>query len=153
MSRKIGIIGFGSMGAEIALMAACAGHEVSVVVRSPATFDETRQRLAKLLKVLSRDEKFFAAARVADDALRQAVLDRIGSSTELEYVANCSVVIEAIPEKLELKTDLLGRLGALCAEDTMLATNTSSISITELAASTVGPTAWSGCTSSTRSRR
>lgn len=139
MPAHLGVVGFGAMGSEIALLGACAGFPVTAYDKFPEALDNGRPRLARLLKLLSRDPKFFAAARIADDAARQAVLDGIGTTSELPGLAACDFIIEAAPELPELKRSLLSELDGILAGDAVIASNTSSISISELAASTANP--------------
>jgi 3-hydroxybutyryl-CoA dehydrogenase len=70
---------------------------------------------------------------------KEAVLARIEGTTDLEAMAGCQVVVEAVVEKLEVKLDLFQRLDSICGTDALLATNTSSISITRIAAATGRP--------------
>ncbi|MCC7478828.1 3-hydroxyacyl-CoA dehydrogenase family protein [bacterium] len=136
--RKLGIVGFGTMGSEIALLGALAGLEVAVASRDPEAVPAGKQRLAKLLRLASRDEKFFAAAAVADDSAREATLARISAAGYSDF-GDCDYVIESAPEDLRLKTFIFEQLAAHCRQDCILATNTSSISITQLAEATAGP--------------
>ncbi len=136
--RKLGIVGFGTMGSEIALLGALAGLEVVVASRDPQAVPAGKVRLGKLLRLASRDDKFFAADAVADDAAREATLGRISAGGYGDF-ADCDYVVESAPEDLRLKTFIFEQLAAHCRPDCILATNTSSISITELAAATSGP--------------
>src|SRR4028118_1808820 len=70
---------------------------------------------------------------------RDAILERIRFSTSLEDLAQAELVVEAVPERMELKTALFARLDAICPPDTILATNTSSLSVTELSVATGRP--------------
>jgi 3-hydroxybutyryl-CoA dehydrogenase len=139
MQCKLGVIGFGLMGSEIALLGAMAGCEVTAVARSVEKMQPTLVRLGKIAKLLSRDEKHFAHAAISTDEGRQAVMDRIHPATELSSLADCDVVIESAPEVLEIKQELFRQLAEICKADCILATNTSSYGITELAASTSCP--------------
>jgi len=139
MDKRLGVIGFGTMGSEIALLGACAGYQVSAYDAYPSMFEAGLKRLAKLLKMLARDEKFFAAAAVSDEAGRERVLAAVQTSDDLSQLAGCNAVIEAAPENVELKRELFGKLGELCPEPALLATNTSSICITEVAAAAAAP--------------
>lgn len=139
MSKRLGVIGFGTMGSEIALLGACAGMDVVAYDVFPEMFEKNLKRLAKVARMLARDVKFFAAQAIADDTGRAAVLGRISTSTELAAMAECDAVVEAAPEKIELKKEILQGLSAVCRDDTLFATNTSSISITELAALSTHP--------------
>ena len=70
---------------------------------------------------------------------RDEILGRIRFSTSLEDLADAELVIEAVPERMELKTEVFGKLDAICPPDTILATNTSSLSVTELSVATARP--------------
>lgn len=139
MNKRLGVIGFGTMGSEIALLGACAGQEVVAYDPYPNMFEASFKRLGKLLRMLARDEKFFAAAAIGDQAGRERVLAAIQTTEDMAPLAGCDAVIEAAPENVELKRELFGKLGELCPEPALLATNTSSISITEVAAAAAAP--------------
>ena len=83
---------------------------------------------------------------------RDAAVARLTTTTELEALADCDLVIEAIVEALEPKRALFAELDRICRPDTILATNTSALSVAEIAAATTRPSASSACTSSTRRR-
>jgi 3-hydroxybutyryl-CoA dehydrogenase len=136
---SLGVVGFGTMGSEIALLGACAGCEVTVYSRSAEAFETGKTRLAKVLRVLARDPKFFAADAVADDAGRDAVLARLTHTTELTQLAGCDAVIESVAEDLALKQQIFAVLGEACAADALLCSNTSSISISQIAQAASNP--------------
>ncbi len=126
---KIGVVGAGTMGNGIAQAFAVAGFAVTMmdigeaqVQRGLATISGSLDRLVKKEKI-SADEK-------------AAVLARIEAVTELPALAGCDLVIEAASERLELKLKLFSDLDALLKPEAMIASNTSSISITKLAAAT-----------------
>jgi 3-hydroxybutyryl-CoA dehydrogenase len=139
MEDRLGVVGFGTMGSEIALLGACAGMHVTACDPFPAVIEAGLKRLGKVVRMLGRDERFFAPAAVADDAARSATLERITIAPDLAGLADCDIVIEAAPEKIELKRSIFEQLCAHCREDALLATNTSSISITEVAAAATHP--------------
>jgi 3-hydroxybutyryl-CoA dehydrogenase len=136
---RFGVVGFGTMGSEIALLAACAGYSVTAVEPDAGRYDAQRTRLGKQLRLLARDEKFFAAAAVADDAAREAVLARLARADDVAALAGCAAVVESVPEDAELKQRVFTELGHACAPDALLASNTSSVSITALAAGASHP--------------
>lgn len=136
--KCLGVVGFGTMGSEIALLGACSGLDVLVSTRDAAQVAAGKARLGKLLRLASRDEKFFATAAVADDAAREATLARI-QPAELTGFGACDYVVESAPEELELKRGIFDRLAAVCRPDCILASNTSSISISALAEGLHGP--------------
>lgn len=139
MASRLGVVGFGTMGSEIALLGACAGMPVTAHDPFPAVVEAGLKRLGKVVRMLSRDDKFFSPSAVADDAARAATLERIEIAPEISGLAGCDIVIEAAPEKMELKRSIFQQLSAHCREDALLATNTSSISITEVAAAATHP--------------
>ncbi len=130
--NSLGVVGAGTMGHGIAQVAAQAGLETCLVDidqtaldRGVAAIEKSLSRFAAKGKISSEDE---AAAR-----------QRLSTSTEVASLADCQLVVEAVVEKLEVKSAVLGQLDKVCSHDTILATNTSSISITKLAASTSRP--------------
>lgn len=139
MSERLGVAGFGTMGSEIALLGACAGMDVVAYDPFPEVLQANLPRLSKVLKMLARDPRFFAAAAIAEDAGREAVLARISTTSNLAELAGCSAVIEAVPEDPQLKQQLFRNLSEHCTPEALLATNTSSISITELASVVTNP--------------
>jgi 3-hydroxybutyryl-CoA dehydrogenase len=128
----IGVVGAGQMGAGIAHVAALAGKRVVLVDVTP---DLAGKGLRGIEKNLSRQvEKGKVAALDRD-----AALARIATTADLSRLAEASLVVEAIVENEAVKRDLFARLDALVPPLTILATNTSSISITRLAAGTKRP--------------
>jgi len=128
----IGVVGAGQMGAGIAHVAALAGKRVVLVDVTP---DLAGKGLKAIEKNLSRQvDKGKVAAKDRD-----AALARIAATGDLERLAEAGLVVEAIVEDEAAKKDLFARLDALVPFGTILATNTSSISITRLAAGTKRP--------------
>ncbi|MFE3196524.1 3-hydroxyacyl-CoA dehydrogenase family protein [Embleya sp. NPDC055664] len=134
MTKKIAVIGAGLMGSGIAQVAARAGH--TVVLR-----DVTDAALARGLSGIEASfEKFTAkGALSAEDA--SAALARITTTIDLDAVADADVVVEAVFEKVEIKQGVFRELDRICKADAVLATNTSAIPITEIAAVTGRPEA------------
>ena len=132
MSEVIGVVGSGTMGNGIAQVAARAGY--SVVMRDVK--DEFLQRgLQAIDKSLQRDvdkERLSAEEK-------QSIIERIRSTTDLDVLSDASFVIEAITEDLTIKTELFSALDKITPPETILASNTSSISITRLGAATTRP--------------
>ncbi len=132
MAELIGVVGSGTMGNGIAQVAARAGY--SVVMRDVK--DEFLERGLKAIdKSLQRDVD--KQRLNADD--KQAIVNRIKTTTALEPLAEASFVIEAVTENLDIKTELFGSLDRITSPETILASNTSSISITRLGAATKRP--------------
>ena len=132
MSEVIGVIGAGTMGNGIAQVAARAGY--SVVMRDVK--DEFLQRgLQSIDKSLQRDVD---KQRLSPEE-KQSIIQRIKSTTELEALGEASFVVEAVTENLEVKTELFSALDRITPPEAILASNTSSISITRLGAATSRP--------------
>ena len=132
MGEIIGVIGSGTMGNGIAQVAARAGY--SVVMRDVK--DEFLQRgLQAIDKSLQRDVD---KQRLSAEE-KQAIVGRIKSTTELDALSKASFVIEAVTEDLNVKTELFGALDRITPAEAILASNTSSISITRLGAATSRP--------------
>ena len=132
MNEIIGIVGSGTMGNGIAQVAARAGY--SVVMRDVK--DEFLQRgLQAIDKSLQRDVD---KQRLTAEE-KQSIIGRIKSTTELDALSEASFVIEAVTEDLNVKTELFGALDRITPAATILASNTSSISITRLGAATNRP--------------
>ena len=126
-SATVAVIGAGAMGAGIAQVAAQAGHPVKLYDNRPGASAQAIDGIDRQLGRLVEKNKLSAEARAATIARLQPV-------EAIEALANASLVIEAIVENLEVKRGLLRQLEALCSADCILASNTSSLSITSLAA-------------------
>ena len=127
MSKKIGVVGAGLMGAEIALVCASAGHDVLLNDRDRSTLDGAIERLRVLMtKGVSRG--FYNAAEI------EPTLARIRLSTELKSFADREFVTEAVFESLEIKASVMKALSGICAASCIIASNTSTIPISTLAA-------------------
>ncbi|MGH3343303.1 MAG: 3-hydroxyacyl-CoA dehydrogenase family protein, partial [Carbonactinosporaceae bacterium] len=131
-SARIGVVGLGTMGAGIAEVLARAGlHVVGVEVAEDA--------LARGRGHVDRSTRRAVERGRLTDAESRALLDRIAFTTSLDDLDDVDLVIEATPELMQVKREILGRLDAVCRPDAILATNTSSLSVTELAAATGRP--------------
>ena len=132
MIQKIGVIGAGQMGNGIAQVAACAGYDVVMV-------DIKDEYVEKGLGTI----QFSLGKLVSKERMSQedadAALGRIETGTDRSACADCDLVVEAVPEILELKTSIFSELDGLCKPETILASNTSSISITTIGESTNRP--------------
>ena len=120
----IGVAGAGSMGGGIAQLAAMAGFQVRLFARRAAAFDKALQGMAASLAKLHEKGLITEEPTV--------VLARISSCHDLAALSDCDLVIEAIAEQLELKSELLSSIGAALGNNAILASSTSSISITAL---------------------
>jgi len=130
--ERIGVVGAGTMGNGIAQAFAVAGHAVTMtdigqpqVERGLKTVDASLERLVKKEKMSAAD--------------RAAALGRIGTATDVGALRDCDLLIEAATENLELKLKLFAQLEGVAKPGAILATNTSSISVTRLAAATKRP--------------
>ncbi|MFQ5690238.1 MAG: 3-hydroxyacyl-CoA dehydrogenase family protein [Gemmatimonadota bacterium] len=130
--ERAGVVGAGTMGNGIAHVFALAGVEVVLVDVDAAALERA---LETIRKNLARQAK----ASLVSEEEAAAALERIEVSTELQAVAGSEIVVEAATERPELKFELFKRLGEVVEETAVLASNTSSISITEIAAHATGP--------------
>jgi 3-hydroxybutyryl-CoA dehydrogenase len=130
--EKVGVVGCGLMGSGIAQVAAQAGFGVTVREVSQALVDKGLQSIDKNLQRLVDK----GTLPVAD---RDQVRGRLRGTTSLEDLKACDIVIEAIIEQLPAKRELWGALDGICPPHTLFASNTSSLSITEMATFTKRP--------------
>ena len=129
---KIFVLGAGTMGAGIAQTFAAKGYEV--ILRDLK--DEFVDRgLAGINKNLSR---LVSKEKITEDE-KETILSRLTGTTDMSLAADCDLVIEAAVENMQIKKQIFAELDEICKEDTILATNTSSLSITEVAAATKRP--------------
>ena len=129
---KIGVVGLGTMGAGIVEVFARNGIEVVAVERDK---DSLQHGVGHLESSTSRAVK---RGKLAEDE-KQAIFDRITFSSSMNDVADCHLVVEAVPEKLELKQQIFAELDRITSTDAILATNTSSLSVTEISVATHRP--------------
>lgn len=130
--QKIGVLGAGTMGSGISQVFAINGYAVTLIDISAAALDRAMDTVDKSLSRLLSKEKITGQQK--SDAL-----SRIRTGVNLSDLADCDVVIEAATENLELKLQLMAQLDAIVRPEAILASNTSSISITRLAAATTRP--------------
>lgn len=129
----VGIVGAGFMGAQLALHIAAHGYPVAVVDQAPDALTRLRRGHEEEL-----DRRLAAGTLSADE--RAAVLGRIRASTDLTAgVGDADLVIEAVPERLDLKRAVFGELDRLCLHRTILATNSSSIRVSHIEDATGRP--------------
>lgn len=126
LEKQIGVIGAGTMGAGIAQVAAQAGHRVVVVDMAEAVLEKAKQQLAQSMS--KRVEKQQLSV---EDSL--AIQQRIGWTNDIKQLSSCALVIEAIVENLGIKQRLFSDVEQLVSNDCVLATNTSSLSVTSIA--------------------
>ena len=127
--KKIGIIGGGTMGGDIAQLFAQKGYDVILRARSDEANARYSSKLDKAAGKLVEKGKITAEEK-------DAILARVTFTTDINAVADSDLVIEALIEDIKIKEEYLRNLDSICKPDAIIATNTSSISITELAAFT-----------------
>ena len=125
--EKVGIVGAGQMGSGIAQMFAQAGFSVTVT-------DMYRQQLDKALAKITR-----SLSQVVSEDDRDEIIPRVSTSLDITDLRECDLLIEAVVEDMEVKRDVLAQLDRTVRSDAILATNTSLLSVTDLAASTQYP--------------
>ena len=130
--RTIGVVGLGAMGAGIAQLAIEAGYETVGREVSDELGEGARGRIAHFLQRKVDKE-------LLESDQREAALARLSLSTDLSALAACDLVIEAIVEELEAKLALFSELETIVRPDAILATNTSALSVTEIAAAVSTP--------------
>lgn len=122
----IGVIGAGAMGAGIAQVAAAAGHPVRLYDVAAGAAELGKGRIATDLA------KLVARGKISSEAV-DALCARITAAPSLDTFSDCALVVEAVVENLEVKRDLIAQLEAVAGPDAILASNTSSLSITAIA--------------------
>ena len=127
MIRQISILGTGTMGRGIAYLSAVAGYDTVMFDADAAALDGARAAIDSILRKGVEKGKL-------DESTAAAAIARLQLIPELEPAVNAAdLIIEAVPESIELKTELFAQADLFCDERTILASNTSSISITQLA--------------------
>lgn len=130
--EKVGVVGCGLMGSGIAEVAAKSGFDVRVREIDDGALEAGKKRIRKSMDRAVDKEKLSA-----DD--RDAAWERISFTTEVSELADRDLVIEAIVEELETKNALFRELDSVCGEQAIFASNTSSLTITDMAAATSRP--------------
>jgi 3-hydroxybutyryl-CoA dehydrogenase len=130
--QQVGVVGLGTMGAGIAEVFARSGLTVVGV-----EIDSDRIEWARA-QIEGSTARAVAGGKLSDED-QKALLDRITFSTELDALAAADLVVEAVPEHLDLKRDVFTKLDKICPPETILATNTSSLSVTEIAVASGRP--------------
>ena|ERR1043166_1754929 len=131
-AEKIAVLGAGTMGAGIAQVAAQAGFDTLLYDIKQEFVDIGLDRISKFLAGSRQRGKLSAEEE-------NEILGRLRSTTNLAECKGTNLIIEAAPEKLDLKRDIFRQLDSICGSETLLATNTSSFSVTAIAASTIHP--------------
>ncbi len=130
--KKIGVLGTGTMGAGIIQVLAQNGYEVVMRARRESSVEKGLATVNKNLDKMVAKEKITAEEK-------EAIMGRITGSTDINIIADADLVIEAATEDMEAKKALFAELNGICKPETIIATNTSSLSITEIAAASGRP--------------
>ena len=135
--KKIFVVGGGFMGSGIAQTAITAGYEVTLNDLNDAIVEKAKAGIEKML------QKNVSKGRMTEEAMA-AAMARLMVTADLSAAADADLVIEAAVEKVEIKKSIFAKLSDICAEDAILASNTSSISIVELASAVRNPNRFIG---------
>lgn len=130
--KRIAVVGSGTMGNGITQVCAATGYDVDIIDVKQEFLDRAIKTITKSFDRLIKKEKI-----TEDD--KKAALGRINAATDLSVAKNAQLVIEAVTEDLDIKLDIFKKLEDLCPPDTIFASNTSSLPITQLAAATKRP--------------
>ena len=130
--RKVGVVGCGLMGSGIAQVSAAAGFET--VVR-----EVSAELVEKGIKSIEKNLNRLAEKGTITDGVKGEIRGRLKGTTSIEDLKNCDVIVEAIIEQLPAKRELFGALDTICPPATIFASNTSSLTITEIATATKRP--------------
>ena len=129
---RIGVLGAGQMGAGIAQVASCSGYSVTMVDIDENAVERGMDSIrSSLQRIVSKGRMELKVS--------QAAMELITRSTNRSDLSECDLIVEAIPEILQLKLDTFSELDSICRRDSILATNTSSISIDAIAKATNRP--------------
>ncbi|OEU85715.1 3-hydroxybutyryl-CoA dehydrogenase [Streptomyces abyssalis] len=132
MGKKLAVVGAGLMGSGIAQVSAQAGWDVTLR-------DVTGEALTRGTDGIKASYEKFVSKGKLEASAAEAALARITTTTDLDAAAEADVVVEAVFEKIEVKREIFGRLDTLVKDGTVLASNTSAIPITKIAAATSRP--------------
>ena len=130
--KKVCVMGAGTMGLDIAQVFATKGFEVTVRDISDEILDAAKAKLTKGL------DKKVAKGKMTEEA-KAAVLGNLTFTTELKDLADMDLIVEAILERMDIKKAVFGELDTICKPETIFASNTSSLSVTEVATATKRP--------------
>ena len=126
MSQLISVIGAGTMGSGIAQVAASNGCQITIVDSSQPALENSKSKLKSILNHLVKKEKI-------NKEQSKSILARIHWTTKMDEISNSNMIIEAIVENLEIKQNLFSEMESLVSDICILATNTSSLSVSKIA--------------------
>ena len=127
--KKVGVLGAGLMGSGIAQVAAASGYEVTLV-------EVSEELVSKGLSGIEKSLAKFTEKGSITAEQKDATLTRLNGTTKLEDLADADIIIEAIIENLQIKRETYAKLDQLCKAETIFASNTSSLSVTEMMTAT-----------------
>jgi 3-hydroxybutyryl-CoA dehydrogenase len=130
--KTVGVIGSGTMGAGIAQLLVQKGYPVILFDIDEATVTRAKEAIESKLDRLVVKEKI-------THATSEQAKKNLGITTDMNSFADCQLVIEAAPERLEIKRSIFSQLEEICSKDSILASNTSSLSITEISGQSANP--------------
>jgi 3-hydroxybutyryl-CoA dehydrogenase len=130
--NRVGVVGAGTMGAGIAQIAALGGYDTFL-------YEIDEKQLGRGLEMIRNGMRRGAERGRWTERAASEGLERLRADTLIEHLRECELVIEAAPEDLDLKRNLFGRLASVCGEACVLATNTSSLSVTAIASAVAEP--------------
>jgi len=126
--KKVAVVGCGAMGSGIVQVVLQSGYEVIVREADQAFLEKGLEKVKASLEKLVKK-------KVLTEEVRDATLKRLTGTVSLDSLADCELIIEAVFEDLQIKIDLFKELDMVCRKDAVFASNTSALSITEMAAS------------------
>jgi len=135
--KKVGVIGAGLMGSGIAQISAAAGYETLVREVSQEFLDKGLSKIAGFLG------KSVEKGKITEKQ-KEATLANLKGTTKVSDLADCDLVVEAVTEDIELKKKIFTELDKTCGAETIFASNTSSLTVTEMAAATSRPNKFIG---------
>ena len=127
--HTVGVVGAGTMGSGIAQVAATNGYEVLLRDVDQAALADGAESIQDSLDRFVRKDRF-------TDSEAASIRDRIATTTDLQALADCDLVVEAVVEDLDVKQEVFAELDEICADGVVLASNTSTLSVTSIASVT-----------------
>lgn len=127
--KKVGVLGAGTMGSGIAQNFASAGYKVVL-------FDVQENALNNATNIIEKYNSFYVKKEIISQEESDKMIEDIVFTSKLEDLHDCDLIVEAIIEVLEVKRDVFGKLDKICKPETIFASNTSSLSISEISTST-----------------
>lgn len=134
-SLKVGILGAGTMGKQLALL--CAAHSIPVILWNHRLHDDFAKEFSRLVLIQSK------LGIISKDTV-EAIISKVSYVDDLHQLSSCNLIIEAVKENMSIKTALFTKAKDFICEGSIVASNTSTLSITELASQTMNPASFVG---------